>query len=104
MKELDNGYGGIACDCCDEPVLSREFGQDFESEDTESKNILNDKFLIIIGLALTAAIVILELTISRSFITGFVTFVLATPVQFLLGKQFYIRFFMAIKNKKRIYY
>ena len=100
MKKLDNEFQGITCDCCDEPIEMATGQVDLESEESNSTKVLNDKFLIIIGLVFTAAIVILELTIPRSFIIGFVMFVLATPVQFLLGRQFYIRFFIAIRNKK----
>jgi Cu+-exporting ATPase len=105
---------GISCGCCnDSSLLSKSSlttninQEQEEQEDTEvyqetqEKKMLNDKSLIVIGLVLTAAIVILELILSHSFTTGFIIFLLATPVQFLLGKQFYIRFFSAIRNRKR---
>lgn len=105
---------GLSCDCCNEtsalPKSSltanmeqkqEERGDNEGYEDTESNKILNDRTLIVIGLVLTATIVILELMLPHSFTAGFIMFVLATPVQFLLGKQFYIRFFRAIKNRKR---
>ena len=60
----------------------------------------SDKSLIITGLVLTATIVILGLLLPHSFITGYVMFMLATPVQVLLGKKFYIRFFKAIKIRE----
>ncbi len=120
MKKLDEiklndelNSDGLSCDCCNEasPKLSsltpnkvtnqEKWADNEEYEDTEKKKILNDKTLIVIGLVLTAAIVILELMFPHSFTTGIIMFVLATPVQFLLGKQFYIRFFRAIKNRKR---
>jgi len=106
---------GLSCDCCDESLAlprsssltpnmeqKQEEHRDHEEyEVTESKKLVNDKTLIVIGLVLTATIVILELMLPNSFTTGFIMFVLATPVQFLLGKQFYIRFLRAIKNRKR---
>jgi len=106
---------GLSCDCCDESLAlprsssltpnmeqKQEEHRDHEEyEVTESKKLVNDKTLIVIGLVLTATIVILELMLPSSFTTGFIMFVLATPVQFLLGKQFYIRFLRAIKNRKR---
>ena len=103
---------GLSCDCCNEslalprsssltPKMEQKEEEQNDSEDTEPKKILSDKTLIVIGLVMTAAIIIVELMLPHSFITGFIMFVLATPVQFLLGKQFYIRFFRAIKNRKR---
>ena len=106
---------GLSCDCCDESLAlprsssltpnmeqkQKEHRDHEEYEVTESKKLVNDKTLIVIGLVLTATIVILELMLPNSFTTGFIMFVLATPVQFLLGKQFYIRFLRAIKNRKR---
>lgn len=122
MKKLDEiklndqlSSEGLSCDCCDESLAlprsssltpnmeqKQEEHRDHEEyEVTESKKLVNDKTLIVIGLVLTATIVILELMLPNSFTTGFIMFVLATPVQFLLGKQFYIRFLRAIKNRKR---
>ena len=115
VKKLDEikvndklGPEGLSCDCCNEssavnPKMKQKKEQDDhdDHEDIEPKKILSDKTLIVTGLALTAAIIIVELMLPHSFITGFIMFVLATPVQFLLGKQFYIRFFRAIKNRKR---
>ena len=122
MKKLDEikmndqlSSKGLSCDCCNESSVlpkssltpnmkqkQEEQGDTEEYQDIEKKKTLNDKTLIVIGLVLTAAIVILELMLPDSFTTGFIIFVLATPVQFLLGKQFYIRFLRAIKNRKRI--
>ena len=121
MKKLDeiklderSRTDGLSCDCCaDSSALSKsgptyddkqereEQGDTEVYQEPEEKKTLNDKTLIVIGLVLTAAIVILELTLSRSFTTSFIIFLLATPVQFLLGKQFYIRFFGAVRNRKR---
>ncbi|MHB8603099.1 MAG: heavy metal translocating P-type ATPase [Nitrosotalea sp.] len=56
------------------------------------------KFLIILGLALTIPIVILETLHDLTF-TNYILLALATPVQFLLGKPFYARFFKAIKHR-----
>lgn len=122
MKKLDEikfndqlSSEGLSCDCCGESLAlprsssltpkmeqKQEEHRDHEEyEVTESKKLVNDKILIVIGLVLTVTIVILELMLPNSFTTGFIMFVLATPVQFLLGKQFYIRFLRAIKNRKR---
>lgn len=56
------------------------------------------KFLIILGLALTIPIVILETLHDLTF-TNYVLLALATPIQFLLGKPFYVRFYKAIKHR-----
>jgi Cu+-exporting ATPase len=96
----DEGVEGLGCYCCNdpktEPIKEQQKDND-EHEDKEVNKLLNDKTLIIIGLILTAAIVILELMLPNSLTTGLCMFVLATPVQFLLGKNFYIRFYRALK-------
>jgi len=131
MKKLDNKMlkekeGGqhkfdsdvvdttITCDCCSElPTIqsvttSKEGGEnDLDGEDHEhsdnqkKKQLLNDKLLIIIGLALTISIVLLESLLPHSLLTGFITLALATPAQVLLGRPFYYRFFQAVKHRKR---
>jgi cation transport ATPase len=104
----------ITCDCCNElptiqPVMTRKEGEENEVEDEEhghsgnqkKRQLLNDKLLIIIGLALTIPIVLLESLLPHSLLTGFITLALATPVQVLLGRPFYYRFFQAVKHRKR---
>ena len=108
----ENLTSKISCDCCNHsqvsPLISpkhtnfkEEEEQNDDIESLTSKKFLSDKFLIVIGLVLTLSIVILEVIFPYSITTGFMKLVLATPVQFLLGKQFYMRFFRAIKNGKR---
>ena len=106
----DSTINEISCDCCNDsqvsPLISSKHSKNFDEveeqnddiESIKSKKFLNDKFLILIGLVLTISIVILEVRLPHSITTGFMTLVLATPVQFLLGKQFYVRFFRAIKK------
>jgi len=102
------------CDCCDElptiqPVTTRKEGEENKIEDEEHEHsdnqkkrpLLNDKLLIIIGLALTIPIVLLESLLPHSLLTGFITLALATPAQVLLGRPFYYRFFQAVKYRKR---
>jgi P-type Cu+ transporter len=95
--------GGLSCDCCNDPEIVKQGQQNDtdDHEDIETKKILSDKTFIIIGLVLTAAIVALELMFHQSFTNGIIMFILATPVQFLLGKPFYIRFYRALKNRKK---
>ena len=104
----------ITCDCCNElptiqPVTTRKEGEENKIEDEEhghsdnqkKRQLLNDKLLIIIGLALTIPIVLLESLLPHSLLTGSITLALATPAQILLGRPFYYRFFQAVKHKKR---
>jgi len=100
----------IACDCCSElppiqPVTTRKEGEGDEehvhSDNQKKKPLLNDKLLIIIGLALTIPIVLLESLLPHSLLTGSITLALATPAQILLGRPFYYRFFQAVKHRKR---
>jgi Cu+-exporting ATPase len=104
----------ITCDCCNElptiqPVMTRKEGEENEFDDDDhghsdnqkKRQLLNDKFLIIIGLALTIPIVLLESLLPHSLLTGFITLGLATPAQILLGRPFYYRFFQAVKHRKR---
>ena len=108
MKEVDQiklNDVEDRCDCCNEPLteelLERPTDNDDRVEDVETNTILSVKILIVIGLVLTATIVVLELILPQSFTTGIIMFVLATPVQFLLGKPFYIRFYRALRNRKK---
>ncbi|MDQ6863409.1 MAG: copper-translocating P-type ATPase, partial [Thermoproteota archaeon] len=103
----------ITCDCCSElptiqPVMTRK-DEENEVEDEEhghsgnqkKRQLFSDKLLIIIGLALTIPIVLLESLLPHSLLTGFITLALATPAQILLGRPFYYRFFQAVKHRKR---
>ncbi len=56
------------------------------------------KFLIILGIALTISIVILE-SLPQYSISDYVSMILATPIQFLLGWPFYRNFVRKIKQK-----
>lgn len=58
----------------------------------------NSKYFISIGLALTVAIVILE-TFFDSPIIDFILLGLATPIQVVLGKQFYVRFYHTLRTR-----
>ena len=63
--------------------------------------LLGDKLLIVIGLALTIPIVLLESLLPHSPLTGFMTLALASPTQLLLGRPFYYRFFRTVKYRTR---
>jgi Cu+-exporting ATPase len=64
-------------------------------EDSDSR----ERLLIALGLALTITIVLLELFYD-SLYSDYISLALATPVQVILGKPFYTRFYRAIKLSK----
>jgi Cu+-exporting ATPase len=59
------------------------------------------KYLIVTGLVLTTIIVFFEIFFDSN-ITDIFLLILATPVQILLGKPFYISFFNTIKQRKAL--
>ncbi|HJT46939.1 MAG TPA: copper-translocating P-type ATPase [Nitrososphaeraceae archaeon] len=102
----------VTCDCCNLPsptsfTEAGEHDEDFDerldhSHEDKSKEQFfdNPKLLIVIGLALTIPIVLLEIT-HHNIITDYITLALATPVQFILGKPFYIRFYRAVIRQRK---
>ena len=102
------------CDCCSElPTLqpiTRMYGEENKIEDEEhghinsqkKRQLLSDKLLIITGLVLTISIILLELLLPHTPRTGFMMLTLATPVQILLGRPFYYRFFQTVKYRNRL--
>jgi Cu+-exporting ATPase len=108
VKKLDDlPFENLSCDCCNESSSRAALSNQNEQVDNEeydnnkTRQTLSDKDLIMIGIVLTLAIVVFELLLPHTFSTGVILLVLATPVQFLLGRQFYIRFFKAIKYRTR---
>ena len=103
----------ITCDCCNLSSSVIDAGEEEEKEDFEQghdddhhyhrhkdnkynkRKLDNPKLLILIGLVLTIPIVLLEFT-HHNIMVDYVTLALATPVQFILGKPFYIRFYRAV--------
>jgi cation transport ATPase len=103
-KEEEEDNYSISCECCTSslPAQVKKCQGDVNKEEGEKqKEDLNSrsKLLIIVGLVLTILIVLLE-TFYDSAITHYVLLALATPVQFLLGRPFYLRFFRAIRLRK----
>lgn len=111
----DGGTDAMTCNCCNLPSSSTlpsmteagEEKEDFEQghghhhKDHKYKEKFDSpKLLIIIGLALTIPIVLLEIT-HHSIMTDYVILALATPVQFILGKPFYIRFYRAVMRQRK---
>lgn len=109
---------GLSCDCCNDSststisssinsnAITKRLDQgDYEEKevyaDKETKKNPNTRTLIVIGLILTSAILILELLFPHHVAINYIILVLASAVQFLLGKQFYARLFRAIIQRKR---
>src|SRR5919197_1091727 len=98
-----------SCNCCEALASSLsktiELAQknDHEEHHIETRyNFFNEKLLILIGLALTIPIVLLEMIVypHSYYLLNLITLALATPVQIVLGRPFYIRFIRAIREKK----
>ena len=75
----------ISCECCKPQTEEHQHGK--------------IKFLIITGLVLTLSIVILEI-IPHHVLTDYIILAFATPVQFFLGRPFYLKFFNSLKQRK----
>lgn len=71
------------------------------SEELEGQDLGKTKRLIILGLALTIPIVILE-TVFDSLTIDILLLVLATPIQVLLGRPFYERFYKMLVHRHRL--
>lgn len=105
------------CGCCefDTPLLSstsvkssspsRKVNFDEKEEKKEKNENKETKILIIIGIALTIPLVITELLefyhiLNKSIIIDYFLLSLATPVQILLGRPFYKRFYVSFKKRR----
>lgn len=71
-----------------------------EEEEEEEKELSRTKFLIVIGLVMTIPLVIFETFFSELSFTDYILLMLATPVQFILGKPFYQKFYYSIRLRK----
>ena len=111
IKEKENDKEvSIGCDCCcsseSTPLATittdkKDYSNKKDQIQTTIHNGLsNEKLLIAIGLVLTIPIVLLDIIFSDSYLINVVSLALATTVQVLLGKPFYVRFIQAIKHKK----
>jgi P-type Cu+ transporter len=103
--------GCSCCPCDSESSLIVEGGEreGKESDEQKSKKIRYEKLLIILGLALTIPLVIIETFLSQArflIVVGnnlsidIILLFLATPVQFILGWPFYKRFYNSLKRKR----
>jgi P-type Cu+ transporter len=79
-----------------------DYEYDYYGKIKQRKLFTDSRSLIFIGLASTLPIVLLGLLLPDSHASIFIIFTLATCVQILLGRPFYIRFFKAIRNRNRL--
>lgn len=87
MKNLKAGMtqgNNLVCEC--------------SLSENEKRDLVKTKSLIILGLVLTVVIVVLE-TFYDVNIIDYLLLTLATPVQLILGKPFYVRFYYAIRHR-----
>ena len=112
IKEKENNKEvSIGCDCCCSSsestplatITTDKKGYSNKKDQIETTTIHNglsdEKLLIIIGLSLTIPLILLEIFYD-SAITHYILLALATPVQFILGKPFYLRFFRALRLRR----
>ena len=72
-----------------------------EEEEQEQEELQKAKILIILGIALTIPLVIIETFYHESAtITDYILLGLATPVQLILGKPFYTKFYYSLIQRK----
>lgn len=96
-RETEEEGKSITCECCMQslPAQAKEHQGDIGVKE-RNEDHSRSKLLIIIGLSLTIPLVLLEIFYD-SAITHYILLALATPVQFILGKPFYLRFFRALR-------
>jgi Cu+-exporting ATPase len=119
LKESDKYAGDKNSDSCsgcnnnDSQNLKEQAAftnRNFEYQDHEMKERVEEekrddafRALIIMGLTLTIAIVTIEIFVEDNSGKGvdFLLLSLATPIQIVLGKPFYIRFYNSLRRKRR---
>jgi Cu+-exporting ATPase len=117
LKEAAVDNCGCSCSCGDselqtlsssssiEIMMENSFEKQQMQKERERKEDKKAKILILIGLTLTIPLVILELLkfynlVGDSFLFGYLFLILATPIQFLLGRPFYKHFYNSIRKRK----
>ena len=126
LKNKDEGYllkkygeekeeeedEAASCSCCSADPESSSLVEDEEgtqSYEQKNKEIRYEKLLIIIGLALTIPLVVIEtffpqgrflIVVGNNLSIDTILIFLATPVQFILGWPFYKRFYNSLKRKR----
>ena len=80
--------------------IKEEEEQEKEYNEGEKEELKKAKFLIILGIALTIPLVIIETFYYKSTITDYILLGLATLVQLILGKPFYTKFYYSLIKRK----
>jgi P-type Cu+ transporter len=118
LNEATEDNCGCSCSCGDselqtpssssssiEIMMENSFEKQRMQKKRERKEDKKSKILILIGLILTIPLVLLELLkfydlVGDSFHFGYLFLILATPIQILLGRPFYKRFYNSIRKRK----
>ena len=103
----DDSCNDITCRCASSSsfIINNKEKQEVreaeeEKEEGQVEAAAKTKLLIILGLVMTIPIVILETFYHELPLVEYATLALATPIQFLLGRPFYERFFRSIKHDR----
>ncbi|HEX2408962.1 MAG TPA: heavy metal translocating P-type ATPase, partial [Nitrososphaeraceae archaeon] len=81
-------------------IKEEEEEQEKEYNEGEKEELKKAKFLIILGIALTIPLVIIETFYYKFTITDYILLGLATLVQLILGKPFYTKFYYSLIKRK----
>jgi Cu+-exporting ATPase len=84
------------CEC---DSLGEEREEYTEEHEYEGKHHDRTKLLITFAIAMTVSIILLE-TFYHSALSDYISLALATPVQIILGRPFYLRFYKTMRFRK----
>lgn len=99
LKEKEQQQMGESCNTCECNSLGEEREEFAEQQEEEGKAHDRTKLLIIFAVAMTVPIILLE-AFYHSPLSDYISLALATPVQIILGKPFYLRFYKTVRYKK----
>lgn len=113
LEEAEDNCG-CSCSCSTELSQTSSSSSSETMENSEKQQMQKErerkedkqtKILTLIGLTLTIPLVVLELLnfyniVEDRLLFGYVFLILATPIQFLLGRPFYKRFYNSIRKRK----
>jgi P-type Cu+ transporter len=87
---------------CLSSTAKKESEEEVVEEEEEELDTSKAKLLIILGISLTIPLVIIEIfyDYGSSSLIDYILIALASPVQFILGKSFYVRFYMGLRKKR----
>jgi Cu+-exporting ATPase len=84
------------------PPTSKNGSEDDDEEEEYELDPEKPKLLIVLGLSLTLPLVLIEIfyDYESSMLIDYILIALASPVQFILGRSFYVRFYMGLRKKR----